>query len=244
MKTLLLGLLLAAPHRYTASDAQQLFSDANAAYFKGDYDQAVQKYQQLVGDGWAGADVQYNLGTALLAEGKLGPSILALQRARRQQPGDEDIQDNLERARHELVDKVTGSGEEPFVSRVAALAPVGVVGAIFLAGWALFWLSLLARRLLRMKGLTAVLAGLGALAAVLAGAMMTVQWYALDQLHPAVVIGQTVPAREGPNPASKASFELHEGTEVRVVDHEGDWVRVRLRNGLEGWAEARGVEEI
>lgn len=244
MKALLLALTLAAPHRYTAADAQQLFQDANGAYFKGDYDQAAQKYQQLVDDGWAGADVEYNLGTALLAEGKLGQAILALERARRLAPGDDDIQDNLDRARHELVDKVTGAGDEPFISRVADLAPVSAVGIIFLAGWVLFWLALLVRRLMKLRAVTALAAALGAVASLVAGGLLGVQWYALERLHPAVVVGQTVPAREGPNAASKASFELHEGTELRIVDHDGDWVRVRLRNGLEGWAEAKGVEEI
>ena len=44
--------------------------------------------------------------------------------------------------------------------------------------------------------------------------------------------------------SGKSVFELHEGTELRVLDREGDFARVRLRNGLEGWAEARDVAEI
>ena len=242
MKALLLALTLCAGHRYSQTDAQQLFDAANAAYFKGDYEAAVGQYQKLAEDGWSSADLDYNLGTALLAQGKLGQSILALERARRLSPTDEDVQANLERARHELVDKVAGAGEEPFVARVAALLPVGIVGWAFLGAWLCFWLGVLGRRFAR--GPAVALSALGAIAVVASGALLGVQWYEREQMHEAVVIGATVPAREGPNAASKVSFELHEGTELRIIDREGSFLRVRLRNGLEGWADATGVEEI
>jgi len=239
---LLLALSLCASHRYSQADAQQLFDTANAAYFKSDYDAAIGQYQKLAEDGWSSADLDYNLGTALLAEGKLGQSILAFERARRLSPNDEDVQANLERARHELVDKVAGAGEEPFISRVAALLPVAIVGWAFAGAWLCFWLGWFGRRW--VKGAATALATLGALAAIGSGTLLGVQWYEREQMHEAVVVGQTVPAREGPNASSKVSFELHEGTELRIIDRDGSFLRVRLRNGLEGWADAAGVEEI
>ena len=242
MTALLLALALAAPHRFTAGDAAQLFEAGNAAYFKGDYGQAAGTYQKLIDDGWQSADVQYNLGTALLAEGKLGRAVLALERARRLAPGDEDIQANLERARHAGVDKVAGAGEEPFASRVAALVPVRLTGWVFLGAWAALWLALLLKRWARGAGLA--LAAVAGLCAAGAGGLLGVQWFARTRLHQAVVIDATVQAREGPSASSKVSFELHPGTELRIIERQHDFVRVRLHNGLEGWAKSNGVEEI
>lgn len=243
MTALLLVLALtAAPHRFTAADATQLFEAGNAAYFKGDYGQAAGTYQKLIDDGWQSADVQYNLGTALLAEGKLGRAVLSLERARRLAPGDEDIQANLERARHEGVDKVAGAGEEPFASRVASLVPVRLTGWVFLGAWAAFWLALLAKRWAR--GAALALAAVAGLCVVVAGGLLGVQWFARTRLHQAVVVDATVKAREGPSAASKVSFELHPGTELRIIERDQGFVRVRLHNGLEGWAQAAGVEEI
>ena len=242
MSPLLLALVLTASHRYTPADAQALFEAGNTAYFNGDYAAAVTKYHQLTEDGWSSADLQYDLGTALLAQGKLGESILALERARRLAPNDEDVQANLERARHELVDKVAGAAEEPFATRVASLLPTATTGWLFLGAWALLWVGVLLRRFARGAGLG--LAALGTLATLAVGALLGVQWYQAERMHEAVVTGATVPAREGPQASSKVSFELHEGTQLRVIDREGAFVRVRLRNGLEGWADAQGVEEI
>ena len=63
-------------------------------------------------------------------------------------------------------------------------------------------------------------------------------------VHEAVVTGSVVPVREGPNAASKVLFEMHEGTDVRITDRDRTFIKVRLRNNLEGWADGEGVTEI
>jgi tetratricopeptide (TPR) repeat protein len=245
MSALLLALALTASHRFTPQDGQALFEAGNAAYFKGDYAEAAETFQKLSDDGWTSADVEYNLGTARLAEGKVGRAILALSRARRLEPADDDVTANLERARHELVDKVTGSGEQPLAARMAELLPLSQTGWLFLGGWVLLWGALLLRSRVPRLAAPALFAALflGLCTLALAG-LLGVQWYARERLHEAVVVGATVPAHEGPSKESKVSFELHEGTELRVLERQAGFVRVRLANGLEAWALSGDVEEI
>jgi hypothetical protein len=59
-----------------------------------------------------------------------------------------------------------------------------------------------------------------------------------------VVIARVAQVREGPERALVPSFELHEGTEVRVLEVRSGAVRVRLGNGLEGWLGAAEIEPI
>jgi hypothetical protein len=60
----------------------------------------------------------------------------------------------------------------------------------------------------------------------------------------AVVIAKVAAVREGLEPALTPSFELHEGTEVRVLEVRASAVHIRLSNGLEGWVAAAEVEPI
>ncbi|MGB8931685.1 MAG: SH3 domain-containing protein, partial [Anaeromyxobacteraceae bacterium] len=60
----------------------------------------------------------------------------------------------------------------------------------------------------------------------------------------AVLVAPSSPVREGPSPALKASFELHEGTRVRILGQAGDFVRVQLDGGLGGWIAARDLEPL
>ena len=60
----------------------------------------------------------------------------------------------------------------------------------------------------------------------------------------AVLVAPSTPLREGPSPALKPAFELHEGTRVRIVGKEGGLVLVRLDGGLEGWMDAADLEPL
>ena len=39
-------------------------------------------------------------------------------------------------------------------------------------------------------------------------------------------------------------FVLHEGTVIKLMRSEGDWVQIRLSNGNTGWVEAEAIEAI
>jgi tetratricopeptide (TPR) repeat protein len=242
-QALLVALALTG-QQYTRDDAQKLFAQANDAYLAGKPDEAVTGYEKLLADGYVSPDVEYNLGTALLAQQKIGRSVLMLERARRLAPGEEDIQANLDKARRELVDKVAGGGEEPLGERLAGLLPATLTAGLFLGAYALFWLMMLGRLLWGWTGATLPVAALALVAALPLGGLTALQAYQRTQVHDAVIQQSPLKVREGPNKSSKVSFELHEGTQARVLDREGDFVRLRLKNGLEGWAEATGLEEL
>ena len=60
----------------------------------------------------------------------------------------------------------------------------------------------------------------------------------------AIALAEVVTARSGPDVNQTEVFIMHEGTKVRVVRREDDWILVRLQNGLGGWVRADQVEPI
>lgn len=51
----------------------------------------------------------------------------------------------------------------------------------------------------------------------------------------AIVLEKEVKIMNEPNATATAKFRLHEGTKVRVVENNGDWMLIKLENGNEGW---------
>src|SRR5688572_23646157 len=92
---LVVGMLLAQSY-YTPDEAQALFREGNDAFYKEppDYQAAKAAYLKLLEHGHDGPDVLFNLGTACLANGELGPAVLYLERARKLKRSD-DIEANL-----------------------------------------------------------------------------------------------------------------------------------------------------
>jgi SH3-like domain-containing protein len=54
-------------------------------------------------------------------------------------------------------------------------------------------------------------------------------------VHEGVILPDEVTVKDGPSPGASTAFQLHAGLKVRLVEHDQEWVRVRLPNGLEGW---------
>jgi len=76
------------------------------------------------------------------------------------------------------------------------------------------------------------------------GLLLTAHVYVRETVSQAVVIAQTLPARELPKDSAKASFEVHSGLKLRLLERSGKYVKVRLPNGLEGWTDLNGLAEI
>ncbi len=230
----------------TRAEAELLFRQGNDAFLAKHYDAALTDYQRLVDAGFGTGDVYFNLGNAALKAGKLGESVLAYERALRQDPGDDDARANLALARKHNVDKVVGGGSgPPFLARLARVLPPGPVTVAFGVAWGLLFLGLLGLRLVRGRRLLlSLVAALGLLGSVAAGGLLAdVAWYR-DHVVEAVVMDPVIPVRKGPAPRFETAFELHEGFEVRLLGHDGPYVQVRLANGLEGWVLRRSLKTI
>lgn len=237
----LLALLLAA-------DAPQLFSDANAAYLSGDLARAIASYEALVAEGMTSSELETNLGAAYLRQGKRGLAALHFERALFLDPGDDDARADLLEVGRGNVDKLEGESEEggtETLARILAPLPGGTAAALLLTFWCAGWV-LLGLRIFRPDLSWSALAAGIAFALALGAAGIT--WGAATgrkmALQRAVVVAQSVPAREGPAEKSGSHFEVHEGTTVRVEDEEGDYRRVKLANGLTGWVPSSAVELV
>lgn len=232
---------------YSQKEAQELFSQANEAYYKEDYAAARQGFLRLLQHGYGGPDVLYNLGTTALAQGSLGEAVLYLERARREGGADPDVDAHLDLARSRQLDAVVGPHlEDTFVQRLVASTDGNLFGVAFMTCWLLAFVFLGLFRLWTpgRRAWAAALAGLMFIAAVPTGAVLAAHVHVRANVREAVVLARTLGAREFPREAAKISFEVHEGLKVRLLETSGKFVKIRLPNGLQGWAEKDGVGAI
>jgi hypothetical protein len=243
MSALLLSLVL-SQISYSPAEAQAIFAEGVEAYGRDDPAAAEAAFRKLLEQGMGGSDVAYNLGTADLAQGKLGEAVLYLERARRQ-GGGPDVEANLSIARGRVVDQVVGgSTEEGIVARLVAATSSSGAAVAFLIPWCVgFGLIVFAR--LRGQGPSVGVAAVLLVVLALPGAGLLLAHYVVaETVHDAVVMAKTLPVHETPDTASKVAFELHAGSGVRLLAASGPFVHVRLPNGLEGWAEGRDVVRV
>lgn len=249
MIAIALALLAAAPLAPAAPmppPPAARFEAANRAYLDRDFEAAARGYQALLAEGWESPALHVNLGNARLRLGRRGAAIASYTRALRLDPGDADARANLELARAGIVD-VLEREARPLLLRAVDRAPDALALGLFGLGWLALWTGLALRRFTSARSRASGGAGAAAFAAAIlaacGGALLAGK--AAGRSTPmAIVVVQAAPVREGPEPALQPGFDLHEGTEVRILEVRGAAVRVRLGTGAEGWVAANDLEGV
>lgn len=256
VRVTMLSTVLAAAIASSAAgqSLQELFVQGNAAYFEGDFATAIARYEALIQAGVDDADVHYNLGTAYARAGKCGAAIVELERSLRVSGGDDDAAANLQACQAQLGKRrAQAEGEATVQTRPpwseALLQPVSLdtLAWVVLALNVALFTTLLLRRRARQEttrvslAIAASLIGLGLLVAGM-GLGVKARWF--DRGEAAVVLREQAPLREGPDPRARSRSEAHEGERGQILQREGEYMRVRLARGPEGWMHADDVGSI
>lgn len=224
--------------------------NADDEYAKGNYQQAIKDYQEILKAG-VSSEIYYNLGNAYYRTDNITQALLAYERALQLSPGDNDIRFNLQYARSKTIDKITPETEMFFVTwynslvnftsvdRWANTAIVSIVMALLLILVFLFAPQMWARK----SGFygSAVFLLLFAFANLFAFQ----QKHELETKQGAIVIAPTVNVKKTPAASGTDVFVIHEGTRVDITDRGmNQWRGVKLADGREGWLKTSQIEEI
>ncbi len=224
--------------------------NADDEYAKGNYQQAIKDYQEILKTG-VSLEIYYNLGNAYYRTDNITQALLAYERALQLSPGDNDIRFNLQYARSKTIDKITPETEMFFVTwynslvnftsvdRWANTAIVSIVMALLLILVFLFAPQMWARK----SGFygSAVFLLLFAFANLFAFQ----QKHELETKQGAIVIAPTVNVKKTPAASGTDVFVIHEGTRVDITDRGmKQWRGVKLADGREGWLKTSQIEEI
>jgi tetratricopeptide (TPR) repeat protein len=228
----------------------------NDAFLRGDYHAATTAYEQLDRQGIVSADLAYNLGNAYYRQGQVGRAIWAWERALALNPDADDARYNLERARkaaaRTVQDKLEGADRDPLwiraVTELSLSTETWLFVVVYVGLFVALALHLRARRQAPAGGaevtpLWGALAAMLGAAAALAGILLLGR-VALDRTPFAVVLPDQLAIKEGADANYRTTFQVHAGLRVRVLERDQGWVRIRLANGLEGWAPDQDVGRL
>lgn len=217
----------------TAGDADARLKDAAELAARQEHAAAFDAYRALLDEGIDGRDLRYNLGTLALELGKTGDAVLQLRTARRLDPWDDDVRHNLEVALAGRTDRLAGEASAAPVLTLGEAVPPAAARLALALPLALFGVALLVRGAWARRWLSVVVLGLAALSVVGGGVWLARLTF--EGTREAVVLAAATPAQKEPSESAAMAFEAHAGLSGRIVDDDGQFLRVRLENGLEVW---------
>ena len=224
--------------------------DADAEYSKGNYQQAIKDYEELLKAGES-AEIYYNLGNAYYRTENITRAVLSYERALLLNPADDDIRFNLQMARSKTIDKITPESEMFFFTWYRSL-----VNLMTIDGWAhLAIASIILTLILALVYLFAghlTLRKIGFYGGVLfliifllSNLFAFQQKQMLMKRNGAIVTAPSVTIKKTPVANSADQGVIHEGTRVDIIDDTmRDWKEIHLADGREGWIPATQIEKI
>jgi len=247
-------LAVAAP---TGQRLSERFEEGAKHYWAGRFPQAYETWRALADYDIEDPDLYYDLGNAAFQLGRAGEALAWYERARRLDPGDDDLLANLAAAAAALqadkvvrvVKKGTPAGEGSFEWWYRLFTRLSPLLLVWLTGLCnvLFFGLLVARRfherslrraLLGWAGLVVLLLGLAA------GTLLAGRAYVDARVHVGVTTGRPTAVRDGPTPEARVLFELPEGQLVRLLDTQDGFSHALVNPALQGWVADADVLDV
>ena len=248
---IIFGILTVSAAWLSAQDADSLWNQAVKDYTEENYQEALAGFTALEADGYVSGELYYNIGNCYYKLGNcLGQSILYYERALKLDPSYEDAQVNLAIAREYTLDRIDEVPEFILLTWIKAFQDTVSSDAWAWIALALFLVMAVMVLLFRFGGSPALRKTAFALA--VAALLMTIisavfafnLRSGLESDGEAVVTVPVSSVKSSPGSTDQSLFILHEGTKVAVMDSLGEWFRIELSDGRQGWLEAEDVEII
>jgi len=242
--------LLFIPLIMLADSAKTLFDIANEHYNKGEYEQSILLYDSLLKNDVESAGIYFNLANAWFKIDDMPHSILYYEKAMKIEPNNKDIIYNLELANTRIADRIEDVPEfflktwwksilnlfnEKQWTRINIL-----MFALFLAFGVIYFVS--KKRSVKKLGFSLSIILL--LLSFISG-LIGYSSYKIKTTHnTAIIFTPAVNIKSAPDDNSSTIFILHQGTKVSLLDKSGDWQKVKIANGSEGWILKNDFEAI
>ncbi len=232
------------------SQNEALFEQGKEQYKAEKYRDAITSWEKIIDGGEHSAAVYFNLGNAFYKQNNIGSSIYYYEKALQLDPQDTDIKTNLAFAENAKIDVI-----EALPKTIFSKWYKSITGNFTYEGWAkiavafvfLFVLTFLLyyfstaeakKRFFFITSIISILFFVGAITL----AYLT---YGDDKKNtPAIIFSEAVEIKSEPKMNSATSFKLHEGTKVKVEAEEGDWLKITLADGKDGWIPATDLKRL
>ncbi len=246
-KILIILSLCVAFQGISANDLDSLVVAGNEHYMNGEFELAIDKYQQVIDSGFVSSELYYNLGNAFFKSHKLTMALVQYERAKLLDPDDNEINHNLEMARQYVVDEIDVLPEwqlKKWFRRIVGIVSVdnwaitSILTFILMLG--LLLVFLFSGRLMLRKisfGLSVFLLVISLTAFLFASHQKKMVY---DNNY-AIIISPSVTIKSSPDESGTELFQLHEGTRITIVDELAGWREIKLADGNVGWLKEEDI---
>lgn len=246
MKNILYILLLITQITF----AQDGFKKGNDLYQNAKYADAAKAYEAVLEANQESAELYFNLGNCYYKMHQTANAIYNYEKALVLDPNNKEALNNIKFAQKQTIDEIKVvpkvgfakllrdfTGIYPFETWAWITISFAFLFLLFFMGY-YFYQTVTIKRVF-FVGMFVVLLFL----------LMSISAAFFEKSHfdnerPAIVFAESADVRSEPQNASATTFVLHPGTKVYVEETLGNWKKIQLTDGTEGWIDKQAIKEV
>ena len=230
--------------------AQTGFEKGNDLYNKGKYAEAAKEYESVLVTNKESVELYFNLGNCYYKLHQTAPAIYNYEKALVLNPSDKDVLNNIKFAQKQNIDEIKVVPKVGFAKLLrdfTGIYPFDTWAWISIC-FAFLFLSFFMGYYFSQTVMLKRIFFLGMFVILLLLAMSIAAAFFekshFDNEKPAIVFAESTELRNEPQKSSSVTFVLHEGTKVYVEETLGNWKKIQLTDGSEGWIEGNSIKEV
>ncbi|MEO6902500.1 MAG: tetratricopeptide repeat protein [Bacteroidia bacterium] len=233
-----------------ANEGKLAFENANAAYAKKDFDNAILLYGNILKSNLESAALYYNLGNAYYQKNEFAKAILNYERAKKIAPTDSDILNNLNLANQKIEDKLEVAPEF-FLLQWKNL----LLNLMNEKAWSITCILLLCFACLLFAGYfiskNILIKQIAFYSGTVLGALFITTFFIAKHAYftskngtEAIILSSVAAVNASPSENGKKLFILHAGSKVSITKQDENWFEITISNGNVGWIKEDQLEKI
>jgi len=227
-----------------------LFNQGNNFYNEKNYEKAIATYHELLKQGLESGGLYYNLGNAYYKTGNIGKAILYYEKARKFLPDNENIRFNLRLVRLKIRDKVERPPQfiifkwgRDFINNLSSIS-WALVTTILLFLTVVFFSIFYLSSSPGLRKFSRTISILLIILAILSSFPLYYRYKLENKEDRGIILVDEIAAIAAPQKNSTTLFLIHEGTKVKILDKDDNWIKIELLDGKQGWINAGSIGVI
>lgn len=250
MKKILFLCVLSFSLSVLGQDYSAVFEKATQDYANGNYESAIEKYEEILDGEQESVALYYNLGNAHYKLDHIAPSIFYYEKALQLSPQNEDVKNNLAFAKQMTIDAIEEAApiglekiKENTIGKLSSetwskMAVVGVF--IFVVFFIWYYFSIGSR----LKRLLFSISIIGMILFIFSFSFAFIQQQDASMERYGIIFSEEASIKAEPNPKASEAFLLHEGTKVKLLDGFNGFYKLEIGDGRQGWLNQKHVKAL
>ena len=232
-----------------SKDFDENFNKANNYYNNSKYLESIKIYESILAGGWESSNLYYNLGNSYFRQNQIGQSIWAYNKALKMDPRNEDLIKNLSIAEAKIKDRIILPDEFYFVKVYGNFKSRYTLKEWLLAGGIIVLFTVVSFLILEFH----IFNNLKIVRAmkILILLTVTIHIVILDKFFDddddkfGIIIDNQVKGYSGPFYGDNSIlFNINEGTEVMIKQHQKNWTEIILLDGKSAWITSNKIRVL